>query len=91
MSAYLKVLGLHVYLVTIKKSYLGNDKYIEANAQVMEALRHTLIKYYLSLISHCDSAFTVWNTLTSLKEQRNLVEMSLTKLTSLSKEMTPMR
>ena len=33
MSAYLKALGLHVYLVTTKKSYLGNDKHIEANAQ----------------------------------------------------------
>jgi len=32
MSAYLKSLGLHVYLATIKKTYLGNDKHIEANA-----------------------------------------------------------
>jgi len=32
MSAYLKSLGLHVYLATTKKSYLGNDKHIEANA-----------------------------------------------------------
>jgi len=32
MSAYLKALGLHVYLVTTKKSYLGNNKHIEANA-----------------------------------------------------------
>ena len=34
MSTYLKYLGLHVYLATTKKSYLGNDKHIEANAQV---------------------------------------------------------
>ena len=42
MSAYLKALkalGLHVYLGTTKKSYLGNDKYLEANAQVVEALK----------------------------------------------------
>ena len=32
MSAYLKILGMHVYLATIKKSYLGNNKYIKANA-----------------------------------------------------------
>jgi len=65
MSAYLKSLGLHVYLSTVKKSYLGNDKHIEANAQALEALRRTLSKDYLSIISHCDSAFAVWNSLTS--------------------------
>ena len=32
MSAYLKTLGLYVYLATTKKSYVGNDKHIEANA-----------------------------------------------------------
>ena len=64
MSAYLKALGLHVYLATTKKSYLDNDKHIEANTDI-KALRHALSKNYLSLISHCDSAFAVWNTLTS--------------------------
>ena len=39
MSAYLKALGFHVYLVATKKSYLDNDKYIEAKAQVLIALR----------------------------------------------------
>ena len=39
MNAYLKVLGLHVYLFTTKKSYVGNDKHIEANAQALIALR----------------------------------------------------
>ena len=58
MSIYLKTLWMHVYLVTTKKSYLANDKYIEANA-------HTLSKDYLCMVSHCDSAFAVWNTLTS--------------------------
>ena len=60
---------MHVYLATIKKSYLGNDKHIEANAQAVVALRHTLSKEYFSMISHCDSAFAVWNTLTSFKLQ----------------------
>ena len=32
MSAYLKALGLHVYLFTTKKFYIGNDKYLGANA-----------------------------------------------------------
>ena len=36
MSMYLKTLGLHVYVVTAKKSYLGNDKHIETNAQALD-------------------------------------------------------
>ena len=44
MSAYLKALGLHVYLATAKKSYLENDKYLEANTQAMDALKHALSK-----------------------------------------------
>ena len=44
MSAYLKSIGSHVYLTTTKKSYLGNDKYIDANAQALDALKHTLCK-----------------------------------------------
>ena len=53
MNAYLKALGLHVYLTTTKKSYVGNDKYLEANAQGMNAL--TVSKDYLFMVSHCDS------------------------------------
>jgi len=68
MSAYLKALGLHVYLATTKKSYFGNNKYLGANAQALDALKHTLSKDHLYLISHCDSAFVVWNTFTSPKE-----------------------
>jgi len=68
MSAYFKALGLHVYLATTKKSYLANVKYLEANIQVIDALKHTLSKEHLSLISHYDSAFAVWNSLTSPKE-----------------------
>ena len=68
MSPYLKALGLHVYLATFKKIYFGNNKYIEANTQAMEALRHTLSKEHLSIIPHCDFAFVVWNTLTSSEQ-----------------------
>ena len=67
MSMYLKTLGMHVYLATTKKSYIGNNKHIETNAQAQEALRYTLSKEHLSIVSHCDSAFAVSNTLTSLK------------------------
>ena len=39
------------------------------------ALRNTLSKEYLMMVSHCDSVFTVWNTLTSPKLQTpNYVE-----------------
>ena len=69
MSAYIKSLGLHVYLTTTKKSYTGNDKHIEANAQALDALKDTLNKEYLYMISHCDSVFVLWNTLTSPKLQ----------------------
>ena len=69
MSMYLKTLGLHVFLAATKKSYLGNSKHIGANAQALEELRSTLSKKYLCLVSHCDSAFAVWNTLTSSKLQ----------------------
>ena len=66
---YLKTLGLHVFLTATKKSYLGDSKHIEANAQALEALRSTLNKEYLMLVSNCDSAFAVCNTLTSSKLQ----------------------
>ena len=65
MSMYLKTLGMHVFLATIKKFYLGNNKYIETNAQALEALRCTLSKEHLSIVSYCDTASVVWNTLTS--------------------------
>jgi len=72
---YLKTLGLHVFLVATKKSYLGNSKHIEANAQALEALRSTLNKEYLSIISNFDSVFAMWNTLTTSELQTpNIVE-----------------
>ena len=69
MSMYLKTLGLHVFLAATKKPYLGNSKHIEANAQALEALRSTLNIEYLMIVSNYDSAFAVWNTLTSSKLQ----------------------
>ena len=57
MSMYLKTLGLYVFLAATKKSYLGNSKHIEANAQDLEALRSTLNKEYLSMVFNCDTAF----------------------------------
>ena len=42
MSMYLKILGMYVYLASTKKSYLGNNKHIEANALALETLRCTL-------------------------------------------------
>ena len=72
---YLKTLGLHVFLVATKKSYLGNDKHLEANVQALEALKSTLNIEYLCKVSHCDSAFAVWNTLTSSELQMpNIME-----------------
>ena len=44
MSAYLKALGLHVYLATTKKSYIDNDKYLEANPQAIRHLSTRLVK-----------------------------------------------
>ena len=59
MSAYLKALGLHVYLATTKKNYFGKDKYIEANAQALIALRQSLSKDCLSMIFYCNFAFAM--------------------------------
>ena len=70
MSAYFKSLGLHVYLATTKKSYIDNGRYLEANAQAMDALMHTLTKEYLSLIFHC-----AWNTLISSKEHTGMTPL----------------
>ena len=59
MSGHLKAIDWKVYLAITKKTYFGNAKYIETNVQALDALKYTLSKDYLSLISHCDSAFTV--------------------------------
>ena len=59
MSFHLKALGLHVYFTATKKSYLDNSKHIDANAQALDALKHSLSKEYLNIVSHCDSPFAV--------------------------------
>ena len=68
MSAYSKALNCMSILSLPEKSYFGNDKYLEANTRAIDVLRQTLSKQHISLISHCDSAFAVWNTLISPKE-----------------------
>ena len=65
MSMYLKALGIHVYFATIKNSYFINGKHFEANTKVIHVLKSTLNDDYLCIVSHCDFAFVVWNTLTS--------------------------
>ena len=52
MSAYLKTLGLHVYLTATKKSYIDNVKYLEANNKHCMYLGKHLAKiiYLLFLI-----------------------------------------
>ena len=74
MSMYLKTLGLHVHLAATKKSYLDNSKYKKANAQALKALKESLSKEYLNMVSHCNSAFAVWNILTSPELQTPINE-----------------
>ena len=68
MSMYLKALGIHVYLTTIKDSYFSNSKYLEANSKAIHALKSTLNDDYLCRVANFDSAFIAWNTLVSLGE-----------------------
>ena len=59
MSMYLKALGIHVYLATIKDSYYFNGKHLEANAKAIHALKSTLNDDYLCRVAKFDSAFVV--------------------------------
>ena len=70
MSIYLKALGIHVYLATIKNSYCLSGKQVEANTKAIHALKSTLNDDYLCRVSNFDSAFAGWNTLASLGEQK---------------------
>ena len=65
MSIYLQTLGYKVHLAITKESYLSNSKHLGANAQALEAIRSTLSKEYLMHVSNLDSAFVVWNKLTT--------------------------
>ena len=69
MSLYLKALGIHVYLATIKDSYINDSKYLEANAKTLHALKSTLNDDYLFRVANIDSAFVVCNVITSLGEK----------------------
>ena len=70
---YLKALGFHVFLAMTKYSYCLNDKHLEANARAIHALKSTLNDENLSRVSNFDSAFVVWNTLTSLGEKGSIL------------------
>ena len=65
MSMYLKALGIHVYLATIKDSYFVNSEHLDANKKTIHALKSTLNDEYLSRVANFDSAFIIWNTLVS--------------------------
>ena len=65
MSIYLQTLGYKVHLAITKESYLSDSKHIGANAQALEAIRSTLSKEDLMHVSNLDSAFAVWNKLTT--------------------------
>ena len=78
MSWHLKALGYNVYKTITKESHPNDSKHIEANAIALKALRASLSKENLNMVSHCDSAFAVWNILTSpeLQTQINKREKS---------------
>ena len=59
MSLYLKALGIHVYLATIKNSYFSNSKYLEANSKAIHTLKSTLNDDYLCKVANFDSTFIV--------------------------------
>jgi len=69
MSSYLNVGGIHVYLITTKRSFIENSKHLEANTQAMMALKMTLNNDYLLRVANCDSVFAVWNMLISVEDQ----------------------
>ena len=91
---FLKGLGIHVYLATIKDSYVS--KYIEANSKAIHALKSTLNNdVYLSRVANLDSVFIVWNTILSLGEQMRgatrMLEVKLPMYATWSKGITPLR
>ena len=67
---YLKALGIHVYFAIIKNSYCFTGNHLEANTKVIHALKSTLNDEYLSRITNFDLALLVWNTIISLREQK---------------------
>ena len=65
MAIYLQTLGYKVHIAITKVSFLSDSKHIGANAQALEAIRSTLSREHLLLVSNLDSAFAVWNILTT--------------------------
>jgi len=59
MSMYLKALGIHVYLATIKDSHCLNDNHLEANTKALHALKSTLNDDDLCKVPNFDSDFVV--------------------------------
>ena len=95
---YLKALGIHVYLATIKDYYFINSKYLEANTKAIHAIKSTINDEYLSRVSNFDSAFIIWNTLVSLGEQKQyymgvirMMELLLPTCATWSKGMTSLK
>ena len=73
MSLYLKALGIHVYLATIKDSYCSNSKYIKANSKIIHALKSTLNNDYLCRVANIDSTFVVWTPSSRLANKNNIM------------------
>ena len=59
ISMYLKALGIHVYLVTIKDSYFINGNYLKANVKAIHDLKSTLNDDYLFRVANIESDFVV--------------------------------
>ena len=60
-SMYLKILGMNVYLATTKKPSLGNDKHIEANAQVRTFIYYFSLWFRFCNVEHFDLSRTTNN------------------------------
>ena len=92
MSMYLKTLGMYVFLATTKKSYLGNNKHIEANAQALEVLRSTLSKDFLSMVLivipllQCGTPCPLQSFKRQTLWRRNLVRMNPNNIATWSRE-----
>ena len=79
MSMYLKALGIHVYLATIKYSYFVNGKNLEANAKAIHTLKSTLngdyLSWFLTLIR-----FLEYETLLSFLVNKRNITRGVTRI-----------
>jgi len=98
MSMYLKALGIHVYLTTIKDSYFLNGKHLEANSKAIHTLKSTLNDEYLSRVLTL-IRLLYFETLLSLLVNKRHMARRVTQIKKVilltyviwSKEMTPLR